>query len=111
MNLLAKLLTITAMVAFLEYANAEVATKLIKGQRAPFTGVLITEDKVIDLYKKEQKNIVLEDLKIDQEQLIDKYKVHTKDLEKKLDNSKSNVFWSRVGFFILGAIVYRGVSK
>lgn len=91
--------------------KAQVAQRVKQGAIVPFDGVVVREDKVKELYKAEQKVLVLEDLRIHEKELSDRYKVHNKDLSKKLSNSKMNAFWSKVGFFVLGAVVYRGVTK
>lgn len=89
-----------------------VAQKIDKGQPAPFNGVIITEEKAVELYKAEKKVIVLEDLRLTEKELSEVYLKKTKDLSLKLNRSESELFWYKVGIGVLvGAFVYRGVTK
>lgn len=89
----------------------DVAFRVEKGKPSPITGVVLTDTKVKELYRIEQREVVLNDLRLLDKELLSGYKQDNIRLHKNLETAKLDAFWSKVGFFVLGAIVYRGVSK
>ena len=84
---------------------AQVAAPVKLGDKAPISGIIITEDKVKELYKAEQSVIVLKDLRVSDKILIEHYK---KDSEKYRKINEKNEFHNNVkntGYFLLGTIL------
>lgn len=105
-----KIFLATFLVVNISYAD--VSYKIKKGQSSPINGVVLTEEKVVELYRIEQREMVLKDLRIVEKELTEKYKQENRNLVKKLNNTKSEVFWYKMGLGILsGFLIYRGVTK
>ena len=81
---------------------AQEAVRLDKGKPSPFTGILITDDKAKELYKAEQSEITLRQLRIADKELSDHYKYLAKDAQEKLNKAKLEAYWSGTTGFILG---------
>lgn len=106
------LILLVTFILTLQMAKAQVAYKVEKGKPSPISGVIITEEKVIELYKAEKKVIVLEDLRIHDKELVNVYKGHSKDLREDVIKAQSEAFWCKVALGIVsGFLMYRGVTK
>ena len=104
MKTLSFLLTLTLLLISIN-SYSQTAYKIKQGEASPITGVVITEDKAKDLYKAEQSNIVLKDLRIADKELIDHYKGVAKDSREKLSKAEFKAFWTNTGYFFLGVIL------
>lgn len=84
----------------------DTAIRLEKGKISPMTGVLITDEKAKELYKAEQSNITLRELRIADKELSEHYKYLAKDSQEKLNKAKLEAYWSGT----LGVILGVGIS-
>lgn len=84
---------------------AQTATALKKGDKAPFNGILITEEKAIELDKAERKVLVLSDLRIADKELSEHYRQSAKDAHKKLNKAKFEAYTSGAIGFTLGVLI------
>lgn len=106
------------LVAFTSNAvRADEVQFLTKGQPAPFAGYLITQEKVdkvhdlsVDLDHERKINLLLQKDADFYVQRLDLYKGQTEDLSKQLAATKDNSFFSKVGFFVLGAALTTGIA-
>ena len=81
------------------------AVKISEGEPAPFTGVILTSEKVIELDKAQRENEILNELKLTQENIIKYHKEDAKMQRKKLAEAKFESFAYNVGYFFLGVIL------
>src|SRR5690606_33844286 len=84
---------------------AQVAVPIKQGEKAIFNGVLITEEKVKELHKAEQKVLVLSDLRMADKELSDHYKNLAKDSQEKLNKAKLEAYWGSTIGFTLGVLI------
>lgn len=84
---------------------AQNAVKLNKGDTANFDGILVKQERLDKLVKAEKKNIVLEDLRITQDELIDYHRDSARLYRKRLAEAKFNSFWTNTGYFVLGVVL------
>lgn len=100
---LIKILLLTFLLSTTSYAQT--AARITKGESAPFDGVLITDEKAIDLFKKEQENIVLKDLRIADKELTAHYQGVANDYRKQVEREQFKSFWGGIALFIGGILV------
>jgi len=96
------LLLITSIISTSSFAQT--ATLLEQGEPAPFTGTLVTNERVDKLIKAEKKVIVLEDLRITQEQLIEFHKDQARVTRRKLTEAKYDSYMNVLGAFFIGVL-------
>jgi len=84
---------------------AQNAVPLNQDDPAPFTGVLVTSGKLVELDKAARKSIVLKDLSLTQEELIKYHKASAKDYRERLSDAKFDSFISNTGYLILGVLL------
>lgn len=84
---------------------AQNAIVLNKGDTAPFKGALVKSERLNTLVKAEKKNIVLEDLRITQDELIEYHKDNARLYRKRLAEAKFDSFWTNTGYFVLGVVL------
>lgn len=100
-----KTIAIIVVLLFSINSFAQNAVKLNMGDIAPFKGVLLTPERAEKALKAEKKNIVLEDLRITQDELIQYHKDSAKQARNKLSEAKFNAFLTNSGYFFLGVIL------
>lgn len=88
---------------------AQNATTLQKGDIAPHSGILLTKERAEQAMKAEKKVIVLEDLKLTQDQLIDYHKEDAMRQRRKLSKAEFDSNVKAIGMFVLG-VVLAGVA-
>lgn len=81
------------------------STILEKGDTAPYKGLLLTPERAEKAAKAEKRVIVLEDLRIAQNELIEFHKDQVKVTRRKLSEAKWDGFWSNTGYFLLGCVL------
>ena len=81
------------------------AIKIKKGEKASFSGALVKEETLDRLIKSDKKVLVLEQLRLIDEQKVDIYKDRLLNTEKELSKSNRRKFWSNIGYFTLGVII------
>jgi len=81
------------------------AVVLEKGDKAPYKGILITEERAQKAKNAEKSNIVLKDLRITQDELIGYHKYDAKTQRKKLSEAKYDSYTVNVFAFALGVIL------
>lgn len=91
------------LLSFNTYAQNAVTIK--KGDKAPFSGILVTEEKAIELDKAHRKVLVLEDLRIHDKELAEHYKTVAKDTQKKLNKAKFEAYTTGIIGFGLGILI------
>lgn len=84
---------------------AQNAVVLNKGDSAPFKGALVKPERLNSLVKAEKKNIVLQDLRLTQDELIEYHKDTARKYRTRLAEEKFNSFWTNTGYFVLGVII------
>ena len=80
-------------------------TRLEKGQVAPYTGALIGPERLDKLVKAEKKVIVLQDLRLTQDELIEYHRDSSRRYRKELSEQKFNSFLTNTGYFVLGVFI------
>jgi len=100
-----KLTLILCWIVLINSSFAQNAVKIEKGETAPFAGVLITEEKAIELDKAQRSNIVLKDLGIAKDELIGYYKDDARTQRNKLSKAEFKGFWTNTGYFFVGVLV------
>jgi len=100
-----KTLILTMLLLVSTNSHAQNAVKLDKGQPSPFTGVLVTESKIIELDKAQRSNVVLKDLAIAKDDLIEYHKKDARTQRGRLSQAKFNSWTSNVGYFVLGVVL------
>lgn len=100
-----KILLMIMLTTLISNSFAQNAVVLNKGDIAPFTGALVKSEKLDDLVKAERKNIVLEDLRLTQDELIEYHKDTARKYRTRLAEEKFNSFWTNTGYFVLGVII------
>ena len=100
-----------------EVSYAEMTT-INKGDTAPHSGILVDaaqmkEFRQINEEKKllETENLKLKDLGVINDQRIDLYKEHVKQVTEDLSRSERRAFWQSVGTFALGVVVTGFAAK
>ena len=86
-------------------AFAQNAAILNEGDNAPFSGILVKEERLETLVKAEKSNIVLRDLRATQDELIEYHKDTSRLYRKRLAEAKWDGFWSNTGYFVLGIVL------
>lgn len=94
------LITLMSNVAF-----AENATYLNKGDQAPFEGILLKQERAEKAMKAEKKVIVLEDLRVTQEELINHYKEVAKQERKQRVKQEFSNSIKNIGYFLVGTLI------
>lgn len=84
---------------------AQNAVRLDKGEPAPFVGVLVTSEKLVELDKAQRKSIVLSDLRLHQQDIIEYHKDDARLQRKRLSEAKYDSWLGNVGYFLLGTIL------
>lgn len=84
---------------------AQNSAPIKKGDKAPFSGIILTKERAEKALKAEKANIVLKDLRIAQDDLIDYHKADAKKQRERLSEAKFDSFLSNTGYFILGAVL------
>lgn len=97
------ILTILLTVSISSFSQE--AVRVEKGDSAPFTGILVTDSKITELDKAQRKSIVLEDLRIRQEELIDYYRTDARVQRNKLTSAKFDSNLKAIGYFVLGSLM------
>lgn len=106
MNFIFKNLVIfICLLTLINVSYADTAHIVEKGEPAPISGVLITNEKAKDLYKKEQENIVLRDLRALDQKLIEHHKSASEGYKRDLERQKMKTFWSSAAWFVGGVLV------
>ena len=72
---------------------------------APFSGYVITKERLKEAYKAEKKVIVLEDLKLTQDNLIKYQKDDASRQRRKLSEAKFKTNLYNIGYFVLGVVL------
>lgn len=81
------------------------ATKLNKGEAAPFTGILMTKERAEQAAKAEKKVITLEDLRITQEALIEYHREDAMKQRQEVSKAEFRGNMKAIGYFILGTLI------
>lgn len=100
-----KMRYLIVLILLINSAFAQNAVSLNKDQKAPFEGVLLTKERAEKAVKAEKRQIVLEDLRISQEELI---KYHRKDAalqRRKLSQAKFESHVYNIAYFLLGVVI------
>lgn len=112
------LILILTSITLITSSFAKNATTVTKGEKSPFTGVLLKEKVFNDLVKSDKKVLKLEDLRITQDQLIKYHKEEASMYRKELTKEKIGNSFTNIGYFVLGVLVtsfafkiQRGVDK
>jgi len=84
---------------------AQDAAVLNEGDIAPFSGILVKQERLETLVKAEKSNIVLRDLRATQDELIEYHKDTSRLYRKRLAEAKWDGFWSNTGYFVLGIVL------
>ena len=87
------------------------ATKLDKGNPAPFKGVLITEDKLVEYDKAERLNIALKDLNNLHDLRHDQYKKDLREAKSELNKAVFKGYVGTIGGFVLGVLITGVAAK
>ena len=86
-------------------AFAQNAVKLDKDQVAPFAGVLVTEEKIVELDKAKRSNILLRELGVTKDAIIEYYKDDAALQRRRLSTAKFNSFLANTGYFVMGVVL------
>jgi len=100
-----KSLNILILILLTNSAFAQNAVKLKKGDLSPFSGILVTEEKIIELDKAKRSNIVLKDLRIAQDELVEYHKQDARVQRRKLSEAKFSGFLANLGYFMAGVLI------
>ncbi len=100
-----KLILIVLSIGLINSSFAQNAVSLNKGAVTPFKGVLITEEKAIELDKAKRSNIVLKDLRISQKELTEYHRQDARVQRRKLSEAKFKSYMGNIGMFVLGVIL------
>ena len=84
---------------------AQNAAKIDKGEKSPFSGIVVKEDIFNGLVKSDKKVLKLEDLRVVQDDLIDYHKDEAKKYRKELTKEKIGSTLSSTGYFVLGVVI------
>ena len=87
------------------------STILQKGQIAPYTGILLTEERAEKAVKAEKSNIVLRDLGMAQEELTEYHRDAARVARTELTKSQVKGYIHVIGAFILGVVVTGFAAK
>jgi hypothetical protein len=80
------------------------ATLLDEGEKAPYNGVLVTEDTFNDLVRSDKKALVLTDLRLVDKDIMDYQKVQIKELNSQLTRKELGSTLQSILMFSLGVI-------
>jgi hypothetical protein len=81
------------------------AVKLKMGTEAPFTGFLVTKDRMVVLKKQANRIGTLERLRIVNDDIIEYHKDDAKTQRRKLSQAKFKSNLYNIGYFCLGVIL------
>jgi len=84
---------------------AETAALLEKGDSAPFSGTLITNERVDKLVKAEKANIVLKDLRIAEKELTEYHRSKAREARTELNKVQLKGYMNTILAFTVGVIV------
>lgn len=84
---------------------AQTAAKLNKGESAPFSGILITEEKAQELHKAEKRALALSDLRLTDQKIIEYYKDESIQRQLELKQERLSSHLKVIGFFVLGSLL------
>lgn len=87
----------------LTFAQNSVIIK--EGDTAPFSGILLTEERAEEAVKAEKKVVTLEQLAEAQKELTQFHMDDASEARKRLSRAKWNGFLVNTGYFLLGAIL------
>lgn len=103
------LLMITLIIS---HANSQDIVKLNQGEVAPFTGALVSPDRLNEFritdeeHKIAKKQIIqFKDLQIVNDQRIDYYKSTTEEYKEELSEERTKSTIKSAGYFLLGALL------
>lgn len=105
------IILLTLLITLISKSFAQNAASIKQGEVAPFTGVLLTEERADKAMKAEKKVIKLEDLRIAQEELINYHEEQSKTYRRKLVEAKFESFGYVVGAFVIGVLVTGFAAK
>lgn len=112
-----KCLAFLLILAFSSASYAEPPTELIKGQTAPFTGILFSKDDELKLRDINEEKISLERrLKWTQDDNTllgserDLWRTSSENLSKTLVDSQNDSFWKKSAYFALGVLATVGAA-
>jgi len=86
-------------------SQANDAIKLNKGDKAPFTGALVKEERLNKLVKAEKKVLILNDISATKDDLIELYKKDANNQRLKLSAAKFDSNLKSIGMFVLGVVI------
>jgi len=86
-------------------AFAQNSVILDKGEAAPFSGILLTEDRAEKAVKAEKTVITLKALGVAQDALIDYHEQDATLTRRKLSEAKFNSYLNVLGAFVVGVLV------
>ncbi len=85
--------------------------KLQEGEKAPYTGFLLTEKSAEEAAKNKLRVTTLEAMNMTNEQLIEYHQGVAIDSRKKLSEAKYDSYMNVVGAFVLGVLVTGFAAK
>lgn len=101
-NLLTMIFLITLTINN-SFADNIVPIKL--DEPAPFSGYVITKERLTEAYKAEKKVVLLEDLKLTQDSLIKYHKDDAAEQRSQLSKAKFKSNLYNIGYFLLGVVL------
>lgn len=112
-----KKLSLLVLLAFSTQVLAQDAVPLKKGEYAPFSGVLFTNEKanelrLTDLKLQESQEVIklLDERSRLQEQRLELRDKQIDSLSKRVVENSDSAFLTKLGMFILGALVTTGIA-
>lgn len=100
-----KLISILCWIVLINSSFAQNTVKIKKGEVAIFDGVLITEEKLIELDKAQRSNIALKDIGISKDEIIEFHKADARTQRNKLSRAEFRGFWTNTGYFLVGVLI------
>lgn len=92
--------------------------RLNKGEAAPFTGALVTPEKLNDMRVVDEEhkilkkqNLALKDLQIVLEERLEYHKGLAKEYKADVNRSEFKRFWTGVAYFTLGVLLTNAAYK
>ena len=76
-----------------------------EGTTAPFSGILMTEERAAKAMKAEKKVLTLQDLRITDNKIIEYYKDEAKQTKRLLDQERTTSTFKAIGYFVLGSLL------
>ena len=105
-------LTLVAILITPTTSIAQTAFRIKKGEPSPIDGIVITEEKAIELYKAEKRVVVLSDLRIAEQERAEFYKRKADNITLELKKSEQELFWYKVGAGVIsGLFIYKGIIQ